>query len=43
MKSHDQSRDTFNLIGTILYFLKVDLLLVIRYLTYQIFLIDLLN
>ncbi len=43
MKSHDQSRDGSNLIEKISYLPKVNLSLVIHYLTYLIFLIKLLN
>ncbi len=41
MKSYDQSRDGSNPIETISYLPKVDLLLVIRYLTYLIFSVNL--
>ena len=43
MRLYNQLRDRFNLIRTILYFLKINLSLVIRYLTYLIFSVNLLN
>ena len=43
MKSYDQSHDGFNLIGIILYLLKIDLSLVINHLIYLTFLINLTN
>ncbi len=41
MKSHDQSHDGSNLIGTISYLPKIELLLVIRYLIYLNFSVNL--
>ena len=43
MRSYNQSRDRSNLIKTILYLPKIDLSLVIYYLTYQTFLVNLPN
>ena len=43
MKLYDWSHDGFNLIETILYLSKFDLLLVIYHLTYLTFLINLTN
>ena len=43
MTLHDQPRDTSNPIGIISYFPKVDFSLVICYLTYLTFLVNLLN
>ena len=43
MKSHNQSCDGSNLVETILYLPKVDLFLLIFYLTYLTFFINFLN
>ena len=43
MRSHDQSRDGSNLIETILYFPKVDFLLIIHHRDYLTFLVNLPN
>ena len=43
MRSYNRPRDGFNLIKTILYLLEVDFSLAIRYLTYLILLVNLLN